>query len=228
MSIVGRVVIIPFLHGKIGADGNLVEPDIEAIFERWLERHPEFRGKQRGFKIIRGTMHLVAEDVVTELVRVTAEYAPDLAAYDPSEDSDLYEFFLADDFGSSVASRHEIWKEQCAAAQRIESEYGTDKAMGYLIGEKLLTFLAVAENKPEWRNQIPHFVARIKEIFEPWQLADFFETPRRLGALGHTADEEAHELFRQQVDESDNIREDTRHLLMFEWARELLTDESAE
>ena len=28
----GRIVIIPFLHGKIDADGSLIEPDIDAIW----------------------------------------------------------------------------------------------------------------------------------------------------------------------------------------------------
>ena len=52
--------------------------------------------------------------------------------------------------------------------------------------------------------------------------AEFLETPRRLGTLGHTADKEGHELFRSQVDESENLREDARNLMLFEWARELL------
>ena len=49
----GRVVIIPFLHGKLTADGKVVEPDIDAILEKWLERHPEFRGPARDFRVIR-------------------------------------------------------------------------------------------------------------------------------------------------------------------------------
>ena len=36
------------------------------------------------------------------------------------------------------------WVEQCEAAEGIEADYGTEKALGYLIGEKLLNF-------PEWR-----------------------------------------------------------------------------
>ena len=36
------------------------------------------------------------------------------------------------------------------------------------------------------------------------------------------ADEEGHELFRSQVDESENLREDARNLLLFEQAREWL------
>jgi hypothetical protein len=34
----GRIVIIPFLQGKRNFDGTITEPDVEAIFERWLGR----------------------------------------------------------------------------------------------------------------------------------------------------------------------------------------------
>ena len=132
------------------------------------------------------------EDIETDLVRVTAAVSPDLARYDPAEDADLYEEFLAESEPSSPIEFHKIWMEQCEAAEQIEADYGTEKALGYLIGEKLLSFLEVAETRPEWRAEIPHFIAKIKEIFEPWQIAEFFEAPRRLGALGHTGDEEAH------------------------------------
>ena len=118
-----------------------------------------------------------------------------------------------------------IWVQQCEAAEGIEADYGTEKALGYLIGEKLLNFLEVAERKPEWRAEVPLFIAKIKKIFEPWQIAEFLETPRRLGALGHTADEEGHKVLRSQVDESENLREDARNLMLFEQAREWLLED---
>ena len=219
----GRIVIIPFLHGKLNFDGTVTEPDIDAILEKWLERHPEFRG--RDFHIIRSKSYSVGE-IDTQLVRVTADFSPDLEDYDPAEDADLYEEFLTEKEDSPPPLLRKIWIDQCGAAEQIEADYGTEKALGYLIGEKLLNFLEVAERKPEWRAEVPHFVAKIKRIFEPWQIAEFFETPRRLGALGHTADEEGHELFRSQVEESENLREDARNLMLFEQAREwLLEDE---
>ena len=36
---------------------------------------------------------------------------------------------------------HEIWIEQCEAAQGIKEQFGLKKAVGYLIGEKLLEFV---------------------------------------------------------------------------------------
>lgn len=49
----GRIVIIPFLQGKLASDGTLVEPEIDGILEEWLERHPEFRGPEKDFQIIK-------------------------------------------------------------------------------------------------------------------------------------------------------------------------------
>jgi hypothetical protein len=98
--------------------------------------------------------------------------------------------------------------------------------MGYLIGEKFLNFLEVAETDDEWRQAIPSFIVEIKSLFETWQLAEFLNTPRRLGVLGHTADDEGHRLLREGLDESQKAREDARNLMLLEWAKELLLDEA--
>src|SRR5438132_3904713 len=76
----------------------------------------------------------------------------------------------------------EVIADWCEAARGVEDDYGREKAMGYLIGEKFLNFLERAETDREWRRAIPAFVAGIKSIFEAWQLAEFMNTPRRLGA----------------------------------------------
>src|ERR1700730_4401698 len=107
-----RIIIVPFLHGKLTADGKLSDPDIGFILEKWIERHPEFRGRERAFRIVRGQMHL-PEGLLTELVRVTAETCPELAGYDPAQDADLYESFLAEKFDMKPAEFHKIWIEQC-------------------------------------------------------------------------------------------------------------------
>ncbi len=119
----------------------------------------------------------------------------------------------------------EIIRSQADAARGILEDFGPEKAMGYLIGEKFLNFLELAETDRQWRQAIPAFVAEIKALFEPFQLAEYLNTPRRLGALGHVASEEAHEMFRQELDEEQRIREDARNLTLQEWARELLLEE---
>jgi hypothetical protein len=72
-----------------------------------------------------------------------------------------------------------IWIEKCDAARMIEDEFGTDKALTYLIGEKFLDYLEAAERLPDFRAEVPAFVAEIKTIFEPWQLAEFLKTARQ-------------------------------------------------
>ena len=72
-----------------------------------------------------------------------------------------------------------IWIEQCEAARKIEDEFGTDKALDYLIGEKFLNFLEAAETDRRLPGGIPAFVAEIKTIFEPWQLAEYLEMARQ-------------------------------------------------
>lgn len=64
-------------------------------------------------------------------------------------------------------NRAKIWIEQCEAARGIEDEFGTQKALAYLIGEKFLNFLEATETDPTFRAEIPAFVAEIKRIFEP-------------------------------------------------------------
>ena len=51
-----RIEIIPALHGKLTRDGKLSEPDIYSILEKWLERHPTFKGRENEIRIVRGRM----------------------------------------------------------------------------------------------------------------------------------------------------------------------------
>jgi hypothetical protein len=225
----GRIVIIPFLHGKLASDGTLIEPDIDAILEKWLERHPEFRGRK--FHVIK------TGGDKTCLVRVTTDESPDLADYDPATDADLYEGYLAQSKGTS-SKFHKIWIEQCEAAKGILEDFTTDKALDYLIGEKFLNFLEAAETNSGFRDEIPAFVAEIKTIFERWQLAQYLETalqtepfdpslfePMSSPLLG----EEEEEFDAEEVEDMrrNDIRQCTRDLLLVERAREWLLEEDA-
>ena len=131
---------------------------------------------------------------------------------------------------------HKIWIEQCEAAQGIEDEFGTQKALEYLVGEKFLNFLEAAESNADFRTEIPAFVAKVKEIFEPWQLAQYLETaretepfdpdlfvPRSHPELG----EEEIEFDAEEIEDmrKDDIRQCTRDLLLVERAREWLLED---
>lgn len=131
---------------------------------------------------------------------------------------------------------HQIWKERCEAARGIEDEFGTQKALDYLVGENFLNFLEAAETDADFRAEIPAFVAEIKSIFERWQMAQYLETaretepfdpmlfePRQHSVLG----EEEIEFDAEEVEDmrKDDIRQCTRDLLLVERAREWLLEE---
>ena len=136
-------------------------------------------------------------------------------------------------------AQHKIWIEQCEAAENIEDDFGTQKSLEYLVGDKFLNFLEAAETDKEFRSEIPAFVEKIKTLFERWQLVAYLETakesepfdpklfePQSSDLLG----EEEVEFDAEEIEDmrKDDIRQCTRDLLLVERAREwLLEDEQA-
>jgi hypothetical protein len=121
---------------------------------------------------------------------------------------------------------HKIWIEQCAAARSIEDNFGTDKALSYLIGEKFLNFLEAAETNAEFRSEIPAFVAEIKTIFERWQLAEHLEVARLREPFDPDLHGEEDDPEEVEDERQDDIRSSANDLLSVERAKEwLLEDE---
>jgi hypothetical protein len=117
---------------------------------------------------------------------------------------------------------HKIWIGQCEGARGIKGEFGTEKALGYLIGEKLVNFVRAAEQHPEFARELPNFIAEIKQIFEPWEIREYLENIRRVGAFGHVCTDEEVEVFRAAgaIDE-DPVR-GAEDVLIVERIKELL------
>lgn len=131
---------------------------------------------------------------------------------------------------------HKIWIEQCEAAEGVENDFGTQKALEYLVGEKFLNFLEAAETDASFRAEIPAFVAKVKTIFEHWQLAQYLETaretepfdPELFEARDHPIlGKEEIEFDAEEVEDmrKEDIRQCTRDLLLIERAREWLLDD---
>jgi hypothetical protein len=121
---------------------------------------------------------------------------------------------------------HEIWREQCEAARRIEDEFGVPNAISYLVGEKFLNFLEVAETNPEFRAEVLAFAAEVKAIFEPWRLAEYLETARQTEPfLPDLYDDEEDDPEFVEMERQDDIRRSARDLLLVEQAREWLLDD---
>jgi hypothetical protein len=100
-----RITIIPFIHGKLTRDGKMSEPDIYWIVEKWLERHPEIKKRTQDIRVTRGRMTL-PHGGKTDLIRATIIVGEDIEGYDPTEDLDLYEYFLSDDQGDLEPSQN--------------------------------------------------------------------------------------------------------------------------
>jgi hypothetical protein len=90
-----RNTIIPDIHRKLTLDGQVSEPDLSFILEKWLGRHPEVRGRERGIRIVRGRMSL-PPGLKTDIISVSILAGDDIQGYDPARDADLYEYFLAE------------------------------------------------------------------------------------------------------------------------------------
>ncbi len=80
---------------------------------------------------------------------------------------------------------HKIWIDQCEAAQGIKEQYGIKKALGYLIGEKLVNFVEAADQDSAFAEELPKFIAEIKAIFQSWEIKEYLDNLERVGALGH-------------------------------------------
>ena len=123
---------------------------------------------------------------------------------------------------------HKIWIDQCEAVEGIEDDFGTQPAMDYLIGEKFLDFLEAAESEDEFRDEIPAFVARIKTMFEGWQLPAYLAPAKKSEPFDPSLFEGDDEYSPEEIedDRKQDIRQCTRDLLLVERAREWLLDEA--
>ena len=92
---------------------------------------------------------------------------------------------------------HEIWIEQCEAARDIREAFGLQKAIGYLIGEKLLDVLRAADQDPAFAGEVPRFVEEVKEIFDRAEIQTYLGGVQRVGPLAHVCGDEAYEEMRE-------------------------------
>lgn len=126
-----------------------------------------------------------------------------------------------------MTEQHKMWIEQSEAARNIEKEFGTQKALDYLVGEKFLNFLEAAETDADFRAESPRFVAEIKSIFEGWQLAAYLATAKETEPFDPSLFDGDDEFDSEEVEDmrKDDIRQCTRDLLLVERAKEWLLEE---
>ena len=122
----------------------------------------------------------------------------------------------------SVIEFHKIWIEQCEAAEGIKEEFGTEKALGYLLGEKLLNFIEASDTHPKFAQELPNFIVRIKEMFQPWEISEYLNTVKRVGSLGHICKDEEYDTLRDAGAIDDDVVHGAEEIILIERAKELL------
>ena len=71
----------------------------------------------------------------------------------------------------NVRKAHDIWIEQCEAAQTIKARFGLTAAFDYLVGEKLMSFASAASRHSDFARELPRFVSAVRSMFTPDEIS---------------------------------------------------------
>ena len=112
---------------------------------------------------------------------------------------------------------HEVWREQCEAAESIRLRHGVGSAFDYAVGEKLLTFAAVAEDRPEFARALPQFVSELRRMFTPEEIEE------HLARIEHERLQRAMDAMDVYDPELDDLGAPAAEARRFEFVKELLT-----
>ena len=67
----------------------------------------------------------------------------------------------------NARTAHDVWTEQCEAAQMIRARFGLKAAFDYLVGEKLISFVSAASRHPDFARELPRFISEVRRMFTP-------------------------------------------------------------
>lgn len=121
-----------------------------------------------------------------------------------------------------AADFHKIWIKQCEAARGIREGFGVQKALGYLIGEKLVNFVRAAGERPEFADELPAFLEEVRDIFTDTEIRGYLVGLRRVGAFGHIGTEEQIATLRAAGAIDENPVRDAEDVLIMERIKEML------
>ena len=112
---------------------------------------------------------------------------------------------------------HEVWREQCEAAESIRLQYGVGSAFDYAVGEKLLNFAAAAEDRSEFARALPQFVSELRRMFTPEEIEE------HLARVENERLQRALEEMDVYDPELDDLSASAAEVRRFELVKELLT-----
>ena len=112
---------------------------------------------------------------------------------------------------------HEVWREQCEAAESIRLQYGIASAFDYVVGEKLLTFAEAAGEHPEFARALPQFVSEIRRMFT------LEEIDKHLARVENARLQRVMDAMDVYDPELDDLAASDAEARRFEFVKELLT-----
>ena len=112
---------------------------------------------------------------------------------------------------------HEVWRDQCEAAETIRLRHGVGSAFDYAVGEKLLSFAAAAEDHPEFARALPQFVSELRRMFTPEEIDEHLA---RIERERLQRDMDAMDVYDPELDDLAAPAAEARR---FEFVKELLT-----
>ena len=101
---------------------------------------------------------------------------------------------------------HEVWREQCEAAESIRLQYGVGSALDYAVGEKLLTFAEAAEAHPEFARALPQFVSELRRMFTPEEIEEHLARIERKRLERDMDAMDVYDLELDELDRRDSVR----------------------
>jgi hypothetical protein len=126
---------------------------------------------------------------------------------------------------SAPTEFHKIWIEQVAATEEIRNNFGVQRALDYLIGEKLFSFLHAAERDPLFAAEVPVFIREIRRLFTATEVRDYLdrlEHTKYLAPREQDLEPESEEDLDEEEFGLENPVMGAQELLRFSRVRELL------
>jgi hypothetical protein len=112
---------------------------------------------------------------------------------------------------------HQVWIEQCEAAQTIRARFGLKAAFDYLVGEKLLNFAGTATNHADFARELPGFVSQVRRMFTPEEIE------AQLAAIEQVQTDKTTDDFDEEDPFCESPAEAAERVRRFNLIKELLT-----
>jgi hypothetical protein len=75
-----------------------------------------------------------------------------------------------------IKTPREHYQDSCHVTPEIRERHGLYAALGYIVGDKLMTFAQTAETDEGFRSELPAFCKKIRTMFTKTEIEGYFET----------------------------------------------------